>query len=383
MSLLKKVSLLSVLFILLFTSQVKANSGDKLWYFKTEGQIWSSIKIKQNTAYFGSDDGYFYAVDIVKNTLRWKYKTAGKIRSTASFSKEQVFFSSDDGYLYGVNQRDGKLIFQRSLNDHNQVRTLPDNKAPWLFDYGKSSPVVDGNTVYIGSADQSFYAFNSESGELLWTFKAADSIRSTADFNESSVFISSLGGNTYAINKKTGELQWTHSSATAITSNPKVLKNKVLIGSRDAHLYALNAATGKVEWKYHYTDGSWVESSAIAGESKDVFYIASSDAKRLSKFNLDTGKELWSFKTSGWSWGTPVLENGVVYIGSVGADEYWTPVHRGFFAVDAITGKLRWQYQPEKVSEGYIHGGVHGSVAISEGKILIPDVDGSVYVVAE
>lgn len=383
MRLIKKSALLAACFTLFFTPLVIAKSAEKIWSFKTEGQIWSSIKIKEKTAYFGSDDGDFYAVDTAQETLRWKYKTGGKIRSTASFSAGNVYFSSDDGLLYAVNKNTGKLVWTFALNDGEVTRTLPANHAPWLFDYGKSSPVIDGNMLYIGSADQHLYAINAKSGQLVWKFKTGNRIRSTPAFNKQSVFIASWDGKTYAIDKQTGEMQWKRNSAVIMVSDPKVLGDKLIIGSRDAYLYALDVKTGNVEWKYYYAGGSWVDSAAVAGETEDVFYIGSSDAKRLSKFNVETGKEIWQFTTGGWSWGTPVLKDGVVYVGAAGADDYWTEVKRGFFAVDAMTGKLRWQYQPQKVEGGYVHGGVHGSVAIDDGKVYIPNINGSLDVLTE
>lgn len=378
-----KLTLLSALIAGSLSTPLFAESGDYLWSYKTQGQIWSSIKVENKNAYFGSDDGYFYAMNVNKTKLRWKFKTEGVVRSTAAFYKSSVFFSSDDGYLYALNRHNGQLLWQFDLNDAQATRNLPANHAPWDFDYTKSSPITDGKVIYIGSADQHLYAIHAKTGQVIWKFKTSDKIRSTPDVNDQSVFISSWDGKTYAIDKKTGQQQWVHQSDAGIISSPKLIEDKVIIGSRDANLYALDSASGKEQWRYYYTDGSWVESSAIAGESDDVFYIASSDAKRLSKFDLNSGTEIWGFSTGGWSWGTPVLKDGVVYIGATGADDYWTPVKRGFHAVDAQTGELRWQYEPAKNIDSYVHGGVYGSVAVKYGKVFVPDVDGYMHVFEE
>src|SRR5450432_2572381 len=44
----------------------------KQWAFKTGGGFASSASIVKGTAYFGSWDGYEYAVDAVKGFLKWK-----------------------------------------------------------------------------------------------------------------------------------------------------------------------------------------------------------------------------------------------------------------------------------------------------------------------
>ncbi|RJG50600.1 PQQ-binding-like beta-propeller repeat protein [Motilimonas pumila] len=378
-----KLTLLSGLVAAVLSAPVLAASGDYLWSFKTQGQIWSSIKVANKTAYFGSDDGYFYAMNVNKTQLRWKFKTQGIVRSSATFHRNKVFFTSDDGYLYALNRHSGELIWQYDLNDGGAERNLPANYAPWDFDYTKSSPVSDGKMIYVGSADQHLYAIDARSGELVWKFQTSGKIRATADINQRSVFISSWDGKTYAIDKHTGQQQWVHQSQGGIVSDPKVLQDKVVIGSRDAHIYALDVYTGEEQWRYGNADGSWVESSAIAGETPDVFYIASSDAKRLSKFDLDSGTEIWHFSTQGWSWGKPVLAGDTVYIGATGADDYWTPVKPGFFAVDTQTGEQQWHYQPDSKSGTYVNGGVYGSVAVKHGKVFVPDVDGYMHVFEE
>ncbi|MFO6424095.1 PQQ-binding-like beta-propeller repeat protein [Motilimonas sp. KMU-193] len=361
----------------------QAASGDYLWSFKTQGQIWSSIKVNQQIAFFGSDDGYFYAMDTERTKLKWKFKTDGIVRSTPAFHHHKVYITSDDGFLYAINRWSGRLLWKQDLHDGDATRNLPANQAPWDFDYTKSSPVTNGNLVYVGSADQHFYAFNARTGELVWKFKTGGSIRSTADVEGNMVYISSWDGKTYGLNKHTGELIWSHTSGAPIVSDPLVIGDKVIIGSRDAHLYALDAATGAVSWDYMFQDWSWIESSAIEGENDDVFYIASSDSKRLIKFDADSGQEIWSFDTKGWSWGTPKLADGVVYIGATGADEYWTPVNRGFYAVDAQTGEQLWQYQPDASKQPYkdiVHGGVYGTVEVKHGKVFVPDLDGYMHV---
>ncbi|TFH93385.1 outer membrane protein assembly factor BamB family protein [Vibrio ouci] len=364
---------------LLFGKAIAAESGDLLGSLKSQGQIWSSPKVDGDLVYFGSDDGNIYAYDRNSRKLKWRYATGGKVRSSADFSANAVFFSSDDGLLYALDKRSGKLKWKFNLSDKDAKRILPAGYAPWVFDYTKSSPVVDGNVLYIGSSDHHLYALSISTGELKWSFKAGDRIRSTAAFNDSLVFISSWDGGTYALNKQSGELVWQHISQTRVVSSPTLIGDKIIIGSRDTRIYALNAQQGHVLWVYKFSNGSWVESSATKGENDHVFYIGSSDNKQLMKFDANTGKPLWTFNTQGWSWGTPTYNNGRVYLGATGAEKNWTTVKRGFFAVDAVTGKEHWSYQPRPIND-YVHGGVFGSVAVNNDEVFVPDLDGHVYI---
>ncbi|MCE2572225.1 PQQ-binding-like beta-propeller repeat protein [Motilimonas eburnea] len=359
--------------------EAAAASGELIAQFKTQGPIWSNITIADEMVYFGSDDGNLYALDANSHRLVWQFETGDKVRSTPLVEGGVVYFSSDDGYVYALNKQDGKKLWRFDLDDGHRLRQLPANEPPWFYDYRKSSPVFNDGVIYVGSADQYFYAIDAKSGKLRWRFKTAGKIRATASFLDNKVFISSWDGNTYALDKRSGEQLWFHASHRLINSDPKVVGKYVVIGSRNARLYALNSATGEVEWQYLFRDGSWVESSAVATPDAQYFYIGTSDGKKLLKFNGNTGEPVWQFNTQGWSWGAPLLDGDIVYIGAMGADGYWTKVVRGFYGVNAASGELTWQYQPEKIA-GYVNGGVFATPAVHKGQLWVADLDGRVRV---
>lgn len=359
-----------------------AASGDLLWKFQTNGALWGNVKADSNSVYFGSDDGHLYALDTKRQLLNWRFATGGIVRSTPAFKGNKVFFTSDDGYLYAVDKKTGKQFWRSSLGDEDAMRIGPANEAPWEFDWGKSSPVISGGRVFVGSADGHLYAINANNGKLIWRHPAGDRVRGNPVVKGNKVYFASWDQHVYSVNAITGTLIWKHALGGRIVSSPALINDKIIVGARDAKLYALDAQTGTPLWIHSYPDGSWVESSAVAGEAPGAFFIGTSDALKLSKFDAVTGKEMWAFRTTGWTWGTPTVANGTVYIGSTGADVYWQPITRGFFAVDAHTGELSWRYEPAKI-KGYVNGGVHAAPAVVAGKVFVADLDGTLYVFEE
>ncbi|BBN82231.1 hypothetical protein PA25_22160 [Pseudoalteromonas sp. A25] len=357
-----------------------AASGDYLYSFNVGAENWGSVSYKDHTAYFGSDDGKLYALNVEQPYLKWTYSTQGIVRSKPAISNHQLFFSSDDGYLYALNRWSGTLLWKANLDDADIPRYLPANHAPWEFDYAKSSPIVNGAHVYVGSANGKLYALSAYSGQVLWTFDTKGKIRSTPIIKDNLLYISNFNGTTYAINRFTADQVWSHQSSGAITSHPEIVDDALVIGSRDTKLYALDLITGKEHWHLQYPEASWVDSSASADPNGKYFYIGSSDLNMLYKINIENGDIEWQFNTGGWAWGKPQVSKGVVYMGSVGHDEpNWYDTKRGFYAVDTQTGKLKWQYNPEKINQ-FVHGGVHGTPAIGYGKVIVPDLDGYIHV---
>lgn len=58
--------------------------------------------------YFGSEDGFFYAVNIDTQKLRWKYRTDGPIYSSPAIAEKMVFFGSTDGTFYALDALTGE-----------------------------------------------------------------------------------------------------------------------------------------------------------------------------------------------------------------------------------------------------------------------------------
>jgi eukaryotic-like serine/threonine-protein kinase len=52
-------------------------------------------------AYFGSADGYLYAVDVKTGNKKWRFKAPfGWMRSSPAVANGLIYFGSDDGNPY-------------------------------------------------------------------------------------------------------------------------------------------------------------------------------------------------------------------------------------------------------------------------------------------
>src|SRR5690606_20521633 len=52
------------------------------WLFKAGGAINSSPVVVKGAVYFGSDDGYLYAVNAADGKRLWRFKTGGKVQTS-------------------------------------------------------------------------------------------------------------------------------------------------------------------------------------------------------------------------------------------------------------------------------------------------------------
>ena len=127
-----------------------------------------------------------------------------------------------------------------------------------------------------------------------------------------------------------GTVRWVFPTGGAVHSSPAVVDGTVYVGSRDGRLYALDAATGAPRWEYRTE--SWVESSPAVVDG--TLYFGSQDGM-LRALDAATGALRWEFDAGFGVDSSPAVAGGTVYFGA----------DRGLFAVAAASGELRWSLE--------------------------------------
>ena len=109
-----------------------------------------------------------------------------------------------------------------------------------------TTPAVANGIVYIGIGsryDPSYgymYAINAATGAILWTYKTAGGIYSSAAVANGVVYFGSDDKNIYALDATTGTLLWKYTTEGAVRSSPAVVNGMVFVGSGDQYMYAFH-----------------------------------------------------------------------------------------------------------------------------------------------
>jgi outer membrane protein assembly factor BamB/tRNA A-37 threonylcarbamoyl transferase component Bud32 len=157
-------------------------SGEVQWRFQSRRRLMSTALIKDNVAYVGSDDWYFYALDVDQGYPIWRFRTKGAIVSSPAYGDGKVMFGSADGVFYAIEAVGGREV--------------------WRFEVGKpitSSPAVFRESVYFGATDGSVYSLHIKSGDLLWRFQAKGPVLSSPAVVDDTVYIGSDDKMIYAL----------------------------------------------------------------------------------------------------------------------------------------------------------------------------------------
>ncbi|WP_320040513.1 PQQ-binding-like beta-propeller repeat protein [uncultured Desulfobacter sp.] len=135
-----------------------------------------------------------------------------------------------------------------------------------------------------------------------------------------------------------------------VDNSPVLSEGVVYFNCNRGYVYAVDINSGAELWKYK-TGGIGSSSPAI---DDGIIYIGSKD-KHLYALDKKTGKEIWKFRTASNISSSPAIANGIVYFGTL-ANVYKHPSN--VYAVDAKTGQEIWKFKTEGSAK--MCGGVNG-----------------------
>jgi outer membrane protein assembly factor BamB/predicted phosphodiesterase len=240
-----------------------------------------------------------------------------------------------------------------SVND-----TFPQVQPVWKIESQNlmaASPVVSGNTIYIGDAAGNMYALALKDGSKKWTFKTGYKIYGTAAVSGNSLAFTCADNNIYCLDNDTGKQNWLFETDMPDVAVPMVEDNVIYVGGSDSTFRAIDLDSGTLRWEFAGVKG-YIESKPLIYENKVIFTAWDETVYALNK---DDGSLAWT-----WAEGRPhmlyspaacwpVSANGKVFI--VAPDRFMT-------AIDSKTGKTIWRSNKYKVRE---------SIGISENSRLV------------
>lgn len=312
---------------------------DIVWRFDCPEPNYSAILPKstpvldEDKLYFGSDNGYFWALNQNDGSVAWKFKV-GKIPfrrgifSSPALYENLVFFGSYDGNVYALDKNSGQLKWKNLdadyvgsspvlapelkmlfigleyglFNKKGGIASLDlkTGKRLWHYetdDFVHCTPVYnrEKKLVAVGSNNAYIYLFDARNGKLKWKFKTGGPIKSAPIFDTKNnlLLFGSFDKNMYALDIDSGEIKGKFQTEDIICTIPKVYNNNVYLASADKTLYSINLKTGDLNWKFESTGRFFSSPEIIEG----ILYLGSNNGK-MYEIDINTGKCLSYFQTT-------------------------------------------------------------------------------------
>jgi outer membrane protein assembly factor BamB len=353
------------------------------WRAKLGASIHAPAAIRDGIAYVGTSGGMFYAVNLANGGFVWPFAAGRPIYGEALATEAHVYFVCDNGFLFKLDRKTGKEVWRYDVGDAQSPRVLPHQVVPnsgdFDFDDRAPRPVIADGVIYIGAGDGSVHAVDAESGHRVWRVTGRGKIRTTAAVDGPRVIVGSFDNSVYALDRHTGAEVWKRDTRGPVTSAPVLVGEKrdtLIVGNRNGVLAALDPATGEIRWRMFFW-GSSVESEAVPGEGS-LFYVGSSDLRRVSLIDSRDGQVLGRTDVFGWAWPRPLVTDRFVYASAAGASPYEIRHLGGLSALDRRSGAIVWRWPMPEWPGSWLNG-FTASPATDGRTLVVGGLDGTLY----
>ncbi len=245
---------------------VDCKTGKTLWTFETQGEIKAGCNFTENAILVGSLDASLYAISTEGQKL-WEFKTDGEVHGSPAVGAGKTFLAGCDRTLHILDATTGQGQATIDLAGEtagtiavaenaayigtmtNQVLglTLTQPKKLWEFEATRrqqpfySSAAVGEKLIIIGSRDKKVYALDRLTGREVWSMITDGQVDSSPVIVGSKVFAAcmSIDGNCYVFDLNSGRKLQELNLDSAVSGSPAIANQCVFIGSEKGTCYCL------------------------------------------------------------------------------------------------------------------------------------------------
>lgn len=219
--------------------------GKTLWKTDLDRPLSGGVGVYENALFVGSSEGMVMKLDSGSGEVLWSTRLTGEILSAPQGNGTVVITQTYDGKLQGLDFNTGDKLWTY------------DSNVPVLTIRGTSTPILEGDTAYVGFANGRVLAFDANSGAIDWEVRVAISqgrseIERIVDVDGSmalvgkELYAASYQGRVVAIDANAGRKIWQQdiSSVSGVSQG----FGNVYVADEDGTLYAYLRNGQGVRW---------------------------------------------------------------------------------------------------------------------------------------
>lgn len=293
------------------------------WKYQSEAYIRASLTAK-NDLYAVSYENRLYAIDKSSGSERWAYDLPGQPGTRS--------IRVDDTILLGGNHLFPSLI---AVSVDSQTLSWEVQTGPKTY----SSPVHDGESVYIGNDDGVLYAVNATTGSVKWTRQFPEQLGGPIVLPDA-VLVSTNNGTLYAVSKSGDAIHWKYDLKSKGVPGLRMDSRRNVVYAFDywedtSRIDAVDSSTGEVRWTRTGTS-PLTDMKA----DQDNYYILTGGGS-LSAVSTKTGEHQWNTSVDGKTFGFRFVDDAI-YL-PAGAQDYG--VTPSLHVLSKDSGEKLWQFE--------------------------------------
>ena len=253
---------------------------------------------------------------------------------TRTFLLIHWLFSCFIGNMVSANEAEGDTIY-------NLVSLEPIFKFN-AYGFVLTRPSVVDGAVYFGASGEgssprrprphNFYALDSESGDLQWSFPSIGGVRSSAVVIGKYVIFGSRKnaslddsgkGRVYALDRFKGSRIWSYRTKNSVIMPPLILDDSVFSGCTDGYVYSIDLTSGEENWVISVGGSIFADFEVF----ENILFVGNLGG-RFVAVDAEKGEEVWSFESESKIDGKATVYGDDVLVSSGGT----------IYRFDAVTG---------------------------------------------
>lgn len=288
--------------------QLSLGARQQVWdsplnnYLMQYDKVFEPIVSGQTLIIGFNDSDKIVGIDTASGKVRWTYFTDGPIRLAPVAHKKKVYFGSDDGFFYCLDIAKGKEVwkFRAAPTD----KRLIGNRRVISMWPVRGGPVIEDDTVYFSAGIWPFmgvfiYALDAETGKVVW-LNDDDSIKYREQPHKPSMAFAGVAPQgAFAVNE-----------------------DKLIVPGGRSLPAILDRNTGAV-LKYDFDKYSKLYGGDFVASVGDVYYMRyrdNADEPGMTQFSISKGTPELRRSIKG----IPVIDEGVTYFSGSNVSAYET-----------------------------------------------------------
>lgn len=233
-----------------------------LWSSGIAAKISGGLTVVFETVYFGTEDGYVYALDANTGETKWRADVKGEVISSPAVESGIVVVTTGAGALLALNATDGSEMWRS------------DSEVPPLSLRGLSSPIASNGGAIIGTPTGKLQVNILETGMLAWEQvisapSGATELERIVDIDAKPVILGgtvytiSYGGTLAAVELRSGRVIWKREYAAY--QSLAMSGNSIFVVDNNSHVYAIDRRNGVELWSQGRLKGRELSAPATMG----------------------------------------------------------------------------------------------------------------------
>jgi outer membrane protein assembly factor BamB len=209
---------------------LNAADGQLRWPpFRIEAPLRCSPTIVSGRAMLSGCDSLLHIIDVTNGSELQTEQIDGPTGATAAIHERRAYFGTEGGTFFAIDiPTDG----------------AGEAKVAWTFrDPRRGQPVraaaaVTSELVVYGSQGKAIYGLDPATGQKMWEpFTERSRIESSPVIAGNRIVAATAAGKVYLLDTKTGKAVWEHETGGSFTASPVVVEGRIILGNGDGTLY--------------------------------------------------------------------------------------------------------------------------------------------------